>query len=92
MWLWTIAGVVGAIAVTGGLAVLALRRQDRRLRAVPRVAVRDLVEGARVRVVGVPRAEAALLASPYTKTPCIGFRAEQSATVSGGRDSRVTPL
>lgn len=89
MWLWTIVGVVGAIAVTGGLAVFALHRQDRKLRSVPRVAIRDLVEGARVRVVGVPRTEAALLASPYTKTPCIGFRAEQSATTGGGEAKTV---
>ncbi len=72
---WVI-GLVGVIVVgVGGWTAWSLKTMDKELTRLPRTAIKDLVAGQRVRVIGIARKLAEDTAGPYTGKVCLATHA-----------------
>ena len=84
-----IAAAVGR-SIMGG--VREARRERAALHAFPRTAIRDLVDGARMRVVGTAVSNDELVRAPYSGRLCLAFRAHTvSVDVTGVLPGGTTP-
>ncbi|MEP6862221.1 MAG: GIDE domain-containing protein [Deltaproteobacteria bacterium] len=83
----TIALVAVCVVVTMGWAVLAVRRDGRKLHELPRTPIRELVAGERVRVVGTARKISDDVGGIYTGTPCLATH----GWISGDDDGNLSP-
>jgi hypothetical protein len=77
-----------AVGVVGTMvwAVFAVRHDHRKLHALPRTPIRDLVAGSRARVVGVARKLSDDVGGIYTGTPCLATH----GWISGDADGNLS--
>jgi len=82
-----IALIAASVVGTAVWVWWSMRRDRRRLQELPRTPIRDLVGGARVRVVGTARKIDADVGAIYTGTPCLACH----GWISGGESSNLSP-
>jgi hypothetical protein len=83
----TIAIVVVSVVGCMAWVVISMRRDGRKLHELPRTPIRDLVGGARVRVIGTARRVDGDVGGIYTGTPCLASH----GWISGDENSNLTP-
>ncbi|HET9992765.1 MAG TPA: hypothetical protein VFQ65_29725 [Kofleriaceae bacterium] len=87
MLAFTIVFVIASVGGTITWGVWSVRRELRRLHALPRTPIRDLVGGSRVRVIGTARRIDADVSAIYTGTPCLACH----GWMSGAEDADLSP-
>ncbi len=74
---------VTLVVVTAGIR-RTIAANDAQLQALRPTSIGELVEGARVRVIGTANGPE-LVKAPYTGAPCLAFHGSSSARIEGGR-------
>lgn len=86
-------GFVAVMAIVIAITNRGIKRQiaqaNAKLHELPCTAVRDLTEGARVRVVGKAQPAGELVKAPYSGQMCLAFHAQNSARVGDNEHGKT---